>query len=68
MKEQMGMSVIELLHQIRIEKAKYLLEDQAEKVINVASMVGYEDPAFFSRLFHRIVGCPPGAYRKTIYK
>ncbi|GAA3413035.1 HTH-type transcriptional activator RhaR [Paenibacillus hodogayensis] len=68
MKEQMGMSVIELLHQIRIEKAKHLLEDQEEKVINVASMVGYEDPAFFSRLFRRIVGCPPGTYRKTTEK
>jgi AraC-like DNA-binding protein len=68
MKEQLGLSVIELLHQIRIEKAKHLLEGQEEKVIHVASMVGYEDPAFFSRLFRRMVGCPPGSYRKTTYK
>jgi AraC-like DNA-binding protein len=26
--------------------------------------VGYEDPAFFRRLFKRVTGITPGAYRK----
>ena len=26
--------------------------------------VGYEDPAFFRRLFKRVTGLTPGAYRK----
>jgi AraC-like DNA-binding protein len=61
--QEIGMSFIDLLHQIRIERAKHLLMETDEKVIAVAAMVGYEDPAFFSRLFQRIVGCPPGKYR-----
>ena len=63
-KQELGVSVIELLHKIRIERAKHFLLETDEKVITVASMVGYEDPAFFSRLFQRLVGCSPGKFRK----
>lgn len=64
-KETLGMSVVDMLHQIRIERAKRLLLETDEKVITIAGWVGYEDPAFFSRLFLRQVGCPPGKYRET---
>ena len=65
-KEETGVSVIEKVHQVRIEKAKLLLAETNEKVIAVASLVGYEDPAFFSRLFTRQVGCAPGKYRQHV--
>ncbi|MCU6791114.1 MULTISPECIES: AraC family transcriptional regulator [Paenibacillus] len=64
-KQSMGMTVVDMLHQIRIERAKHLLKETDEKVITVAGRVGYEDPAFFSRLFHRRVGCSPGKYRES---
>jgi AraC-like DNA-binding protein len=64
-KELVGMTVVDMLHQIRIQRAKHLLKETDEKVITVAGKVGYEDPAFFSRLFHRQVGCPPGKYRES---
>lgn len=63
MKQETGASVIEWLHHIRIEKAKHYLTRSHEKVIAVANLVGYDDPAFFSRLFTRIVGISPGKYR-----
>ncbi len=62
-RQETGCSVIERLHQIRIEKAKTLLEGTHQKVLSVAALVGYDDPAFFSRLFARQVGCAPGQYR-----
>lgn len=62
-KQNTGMSIINVLHQIRVEKAKILLKETDEKIITVAGMVGYEDPTFFCRLFSRIVGCPPSQYR-----
>jgi AraC-like DNA-binding protein/quercetin dioxygenase-like cupin family protein len=64
-KQSMGMTVVDMLHQIRIERAKHLLKETDEKVITIAGRVGYEDPAFFSRLFHRQVGCSPGKYRES---
>jgi AraC-like DNA-binding protein len=62
-RQETGMSTIDLLHSIRIDRAKHLLAESNEKVIAVASMVGYDDPSFFSRLFMRKVGCSPGNYR-----
>lgn len=58
-----GKSVIDSLHEIRIGRAKYLLVESDEKIITIATIVGYEDPSFFSQLFHRHVGCSPGQYR-----
>jgi AraC-like DNA-binding protein/mannose-6-phosphate isomerase-like protein (cupin superfamily) len=62
-KKETGMTVLEKIHEIRIEKAKQLLLETDEKVINIAGRVGYEDPAFFSQLFRRQVGCSPGKFR-----
>ncbi len=58
-----GCTVIEKLHEIRIERAKVLLRETNEKVLSIATLVGYDDPAFFTRLFTRLVGCAPGRYR-----
>jgi AraC-like DNA-binding protein len=33
-------------------------------VDEISWRVGYEDPAFFRRLFKRTTGMAPGAYRK----
>lgn len=62
-KQEMAITVIERIHQIRIEHAKQMLKESDEKVIHVAHKVGYDDPAFFSHLFRRYVGCSPGKYR-----
>jgi AraC family L-rhamnose operon regulatory protein RhaS len=59
-----GCSVIEYVHRVRMEKAKRLLADTDEKIAVVSEMVGYEDTSFFSRLFARQAGCPPGKYRE----
>lgn len=66
MGQEFGKSVIDVLHEIRINRAKHLLGETHEKVIVVATMVGYEDPSFFSRLFHRHVGCSPSQYRARV--
>jgi AraC-like DNA-binding protein len=62
-REEFGKSVFDLLHDIRIERAKRMLLESDEKVIAVATMVGYDDPSFFSRLFLRYTGCSPREYR-----
>lgn len=65
MRQEYKRSVIDVLHDIRIERAKHLLVESDEKVITVATMIGYEDPSFFTRLFTRHVGCSPSQYRNA---
>ncbi|MFB5661071.1 helix-turn-helix domain-containing protein [Alteribacillus sp. HJP-4] len=62
-KAETGQTVIEAVHHIRIKRAKMLLADTSDKIICIAMEVGYDDPAFFTRLFTRQVGCSPGKYR-----
>ncbi len=59
-----GLSPLEYLHAIRTEEAKQMLETTDDPVEAVALQVGYEDAAFFGRLFKRKVGMTPAQYRK----
>lgn len=63
-KQATGMAPIEYVHTLRLEEAKQLLESGDEAVEAVAQDVGYEDAAFFGRLFRRKVGVTPTQYRK----
>ena len=51
---------------IRMNKAKTLLGNEAFSVGDVAQLVGYENPLYFSRLFHKTVGVPPSEYRRQV--
>ena len=55
----------ELLNNVRIEKAKALLNDPKLKIGDIVDMVGYSDAAHFSRVFKRIVGVSANEYRNT---
>lgn len=59
-----GMAPLEYVHTLRIEEAKHLLETGALPLAAVAQEVGYEDPAYFSRLFRRQVNMSAAQYRR----
>lgn len=59
-----GLKPTEYLQQLRIGKARELLQFTKRPVDQVAWSVGYEDPAAFRRLFRRLVGLPPSDYRR----
>ena len=59
-----GMSPLEYVHMLRLEAAKELLEGDDRPAETVAFEVGYEDAAFFRRLFRRHVHLTPSQYRK----
>ena len=52
------------LTQIRIEKARKLLEETDNSIAEVGFMVGFESLGSFSTLFKRKTGLSPAAYRK----
>jgi transcriptional regulator GlxA family with amidase domain len=59
-----GHPPIAYVQRLRIEHAKRRLERTDTPVEKIAWQVGYEDPAFFRRVFKRTTGVAPGAYRK----
>ena len=59
-----GCSPIDYVQRLRVEDAKRRLERTDDPVDEVSWRVGYEDAVFFRRLFRRITGMAPGAYRK----
>lgn len=65
-KASTGTSMIDLLHRIRIQRAERLLRSTDYTITTIATMVGYDDSSFFSRLFVRHVGMTPGKFREGI--
>ena len=61
-----GNTFYELLNNVRIEKAKSLLNDPKLKIGDIVDMVGYSDAAHFSRVFKRIVGVSANEYRNSM--
>jgi len=63
-KQITGIPPIEYLQQIRIEAAKKLLEQTNQHMGEVIFSSGYNDPKAFRRIFRKIVGMTPTAYRE----
>lgn len=59
-----GSTLIDYVQNIRVEEAKRLLEAGTLAADDIAAEVGYENPAFFRRLFKRRTGITPGQYRR----
>jgi transcriptional regulator GlxA family with amidase domain len=57
-------TLIEHVQNLRIEEAKRLVEGDEIPSEAIAAEVGYENAAFFSRLFKRCTGLTPGQYRR----
>lgn len=59
-----GLTLIDYLQNLRIEKARQLLENSRDVVGEISAAVGYEDASFFRRLFKRRSGLSPARYRR----
>jgi transcriptional regulator GlxA family with amidase domain len=59
-----GMTPIEYCRTVRIARARELLEGGNTPQKEIAQSLGYKDVASFARVFRKITGLAPGAYRK----
>jgi transcriptional regulator GlxA family with amidase domain len=59
-----GHSPLTYVQNIRIDAAKRRLERTNKPIDEVSYEVGYENPAFFRRVFKRHVRMTPSAYRR----
>ncbi|GIP30150.1 AraC family transcriptional regulator [Paenibacillus sp. J23TS9] len=64
-KKEVGESFLEYLTRIRIDKAKTLLTGDL-KAGDVGSLVGIQDPKYFSKVFKKITGVSPSEYRHLV--
>ncbi|MBO4962374.1 MAG: helix-turn-helix domain-containing protein [Clostridia bacterium] len=65
-KAYLKISVQEYLNNLRIEKAKVLLEKSDLNISEIAYSIGIDDPLNFSRFFKHIVGVSPRKYRENL--
>ncbi len=66
-KDEVGMSYIKYLTQLRLNHAKELLL-QGHKVMEVSEMVGYNDYHYFCNIFKKNTGQKPNEYKGCIRK
>ena len=63
-KREIGMSPIKYKNQLRMNKAKELIES-GESIKYAANSVGFEDYAHFNKLFHAFFHCNPSDCKKS---
>lgn len=61
-----GFAPIEYFNHLKIQKACQYLQFTEDRVNEISSHLGIEDPYYFSRLFKKLMGVSPNEYRKRI--
>lgn len=62
--KHVGRSVGSEIDRQRVEHARRLLRDTRDKLYRIAHAAGFSGPEQFSRVFQRVTGEPPSAYRR----
>lgn len=62
-RERVGTSPIKFQTQVRMGRARELLDTTTRSVESIAAEVGYADPFYFSRVFRLVHDVTPSAYR-----
>jgi len=62
-KEQMGITIIDYLTGVRIERAKQLLLSTEQNCTEICFQVGYNNQSYFTRTFKEQVGMTPRQFR-----
>lgn len=64
-RQQTGMSPIDCFLKLKMQKACEYLELTQLKVTEISSVLNFSDPAYFTRIFTKIIGMSPPAYRRA---
>ncbi len=64
-KKETGVTVIEYLNNVRIEKAKMLLENTNIPIIDISDYVGISSRQYFNQVFKKVTGLSPKNFRKS---
>lgn len=64
LKNQTGLTFVAYLNSLRIAKARDLLQHSGLSMLQIALTCGFGNQAHFNRVFRKMTGLTPGAYRK----
>lgn len=64
-KEESGINFSDKLINVRIDKAKELLQKEELSIKDVSFMVGYMDPNYFSKIFKKVTGYTASEFKKS---
>lgn len=66
-KEEVGMTFVEYLSFVRVQKAKSLLRVSCLPIEVIANNAGFSNPSYFATTFKKMVGKTPSEYRDQFY-
>jgi len=64
-KEETGQSLYTYINNLRVEKSKRYLLDDAIKLVDIAGLCGFEDQSYFTKVFKRTTGESPKKFRDS---
>ncbi len=67
-KARSGLSPMKYFERLRLTTGKQLLARKDLSISQVATLIGYDDPKYFSRRFTSLFQMPPRTYRKELTK
>ena len=59
-----GISLLQYIHNVKIEQSKYLLVHTEESQADIAKRLGFLDAQYFGKFFYRMTGETPCEYRR----
>ncbi|MGE5676749.1 MAG: response regulator [Pseudomonadota bacterium] len=63
-KQKTGISFIEYLTTVKMERAKKLIRDGSIRIYEIGGLLGFKDIEYFSRVFKKYTGLSPMEYRQ----
>jgi len=58
-------TINQFIREVRLQKAKELLQNEDQTAAEVSFLVGFNSPAYFNKCFHEYFGYPPGKAKKN---
>ncbi len=65
-KKETGQNLSKFIKALRMEKAKEMLEESHNKIVNISYAVGYPNVSYFCQSFREYFGVSPQKYRDTM--
>lgn len=63
-REEMGRTFKEYLNELRVERSKVLLLSGDSSILEICTLVGYNDQSYFCKIFRKLTGVSPAVFRK----